>query len=425
MRQLAVFACVALFAAAAANAADASPSDKPEEADALSLADEAKPEKRASRDWQVFGEGSASRTSQRGAGPATDGARLSLDLRYDGSVMPGLRAVLSDRLDLSRSDDASRETSVNTLREAYLSWHARPDLIADVGRVNLRYGAALGYNPTDFFKVGAVRSIVSPDPASLRENRQGTFVVEGQKVWSGSSLTAVVSPRLGSSTSDSTFGLDVGATNLRNRWLLAGSHKFSENFNPQLLLHGGAGLSTQAGLNLTGLVNSSTVAFLEFSTGKGRSLIAQALGTAEAERTQRRAALGLTYTTSFNLALTAEVEHNSAAPNRQQWSAVSAAAPGNAARLLGTAEALQDLPVRQALFFYALWQDLGVKNLELSAFVRRDAETSSRAHWLEVRYRMDRTELALQWQSYTGGPTSLYGALPQPRRVDLLLRYFL
>ena len=424
VRQIFIPVCLALLAAAAANAAEP-PAAKPDDADALSLADEAKPEKRSTRDWRVFGEGSLSRNSLRGAPSAADGGRLSLDLRYDSTIAPTLRAVLSDRLDLSRSSEAPRETNVNTLREAYLSWHASPDLIADIGRVNLRYGAALGYNPTDFFKAGALRSIVSPDPVSLRENRQGTFVIQGQKLWSGSSLTGVFSPRLGSTTSDSTFSLDVGATNPRNRWLLAGSHKFNEELNPQLLVFGGADTPTQVGLNLSGLVNSATVAFLEFSTGKGRSLVAQALGSAETERMQRRAALGLTYTTAFNVSLTAEVEHNSAAPDRQQWNAFSSNAPGNPLRLLGAAQSLQDLPVRQALFFYASWKDMLVRNLDVSAFIRRDSETRSRTQWIETRYRWDSAEVALQWQQYSGGPTSLYGSVPQPRRVDLLLRYFL
>lgn len=429
MRQNIVIACLYLLASAAANAADApppkNPNDPPGDADALSLADEAKPEKRAQRAWQAFGEASLSRTGQRSGQPTLDGRRLSLDLRWDDTLAPGLRAVLSDRLDLSHSSEAPRETNVNTLREAYLSWHAGPELIADIGRINLRYGTALGYNPTDHFKTGALRSIVSPDPNSLRENRQGSFVLQGQKLWSGSSISAVLSPEIGRAPSDATFSLDANATNPRDRWLLAASHKFSENFNPQVVLHGGAGMATQAGLNLSGLLGSSTTAFLELSSGKGRSLVAQAQGLPEAERTQHRAAVGLTYTTAFNLSLTAEAEHNSAAPNRAQWNAFSAAAPGNAQRLLGLSELQQDLPVRQALFFYAAWRDMGIRNLDFSAFIRRDGATRSRAQWLEARYRWGSAEVALQWQAFSGDPSSLYGAVPQPRRVEVLLRYFL
>ena len=425
VRQILIPLCLALFAAAAAANAAEPPADKPEDADALALADEAKPEKRSTRDWRAFGEGSFSRTSLRGDGPAVNGRRLSLDLRYDGAIAPGLRAILSDRLDVSRSSEAARETNVNTLREAYLSWHASPSLITDIGRVNIRYGAALGYNPTDFFKPGALRSIVSPDPASLRENRQGTFALQGQKLWTGSSLTGIFSPHLGGATSDSTFALDFDKTNPRNRWLLAGSHKLSEDFNPQVLLFGGAGMSTQAGLNLSALVNAATVAFLEVSAGRGESLVAKALANAEPEQIHRRAALGLTYTTAFNLSLTAELEHNSAAPNRRQWDSFSGGATGNVLKLLEVSQAQQDLPVRQAMFIYAAWRDIGVRNLDLSAFIRRDSETRSRDQWIETRYRWDGAEVALQWQLYSGGPTSLYGSVPQARRVEAVLRLFL
>lgn len=424
MRQIIVTIGLWLLAGSAFCAADP-PKDGPDDADALSLADQARPASRPSRDWRAFVELALARSQLRGASSADSDARLSLDLHYDGIIAPGWRAVISDRLDLMHSSAASGETNVNTLREAYLSWQARDDLIADLGRVNLRYGAAFGYNPTDFFKAGALRSVVSPDPASLRENRQGTFVIQGQKLWNGGSLAAVYSPHLGSSSNDSTFSLDVGSTNPENRWLLATSHKFSEAFNPQLLLYGGADTPTQVGLNLSGLLNSATVGFLEFSTGKGRSLLAQTLGTPEPERTQRRAALGLTYTTDFNLSLTAEAEYNSAAPDRQQWNSFTGAAPGNALSLLQASDTLQDLPLRRALFFYASWRDMVVKNLDLSAFVRHDSITHSRAQWIEARYRWDRAELALQWQGYSGGPSSLYGSVPQSRRLDLLLRFFL
>lgn len=424
MRHLAVAVCIAFLTTTTAGAADDS-GDPPDDGGALSLADRAEPAKVAPRNWRVFGEGALSRSSLRGNASAVEGSRASLDLRYDGTVAPGLRAVLSDRLDLIHSNATPRETNVNTLREAYLSWHLNPDEIVDIGRINLRYGAAYGYNPTDFFKVGALRSIVSLDPTSLRENRQGTVVVQGQKLWSRSSLAVAFSPRLGSSTSSSTFALDFGATNPGNRWLLAGSHKFSEEFNPQLLLYGGPGTPTQAGFNLSGLLNNATVAYLEFSTGKGRSLTAQALGSAEPERIQQRAAFGLTYTTDFNLSLTTELEYNSGAPDRQQWNAFSAAAPNNALRLLGAARTQQDLPVRQALFFHASWRDLLMKNLDVSGFLRRDSVSRSREQWLEVRYHWNSAEVALQWQSYVGAYRSLYGSVPQHRRIEASLRLFL
>ena len=45
--------------------------------------------------------------------------------------------------------------------------------------------------------------------------------------------------------------------------------------------------------------------------------------------------------------------------------------------------------------------------------------------WVAMPLLIAATLVALQWQLYSGGPTSLYGSVPQPRRVDLLLRFFL
>ena len=118
-----------------------------------------------------------------------------------------------------------------------------------------------------------------------------------------------------------------------------------------------------------------------------------------------------------------EADYNSAASDRQQWNTFSNGAPGNALRLLEASQTLQDLPVRQALFFYATWQNMGVRNLDLSAFVRRDSETGSRAQWIESRYRWDSVDVALRVLLYSGVPSSVYGSLPQPRRVEIVLRH--
>jgi hypothetical protein len=425
-RQTAVAISLAIVASASVYAADP-PGDPSTDADALTLADQTKTEKTAKQSWSLFGEAAVGHSWFRNPSSSHNEGRLSVDFRYDGTVAPSVRAVLSDRLDLVRRGGSvlAREDNVNTLREAYLSWHVTPDAIADAGRINLRYGAALGYNPTDFFKARALRTIVSIDPVSLRENRQGTVVIQGQKLWSDSSVTATFSPRLDGTPSGSTFSLDFGATNPRNRWLLAASHRFAPEFSPQLIVYGGASTPTQVGLNLSGLVNRATVAFVEASTGRGRDLVDEALDSAARERRQLRAAAGMTYTTDFNLSFTAEYEHNRAAPTHREWDAFVAGAPGNALSLLSTAQSLQDLPVRQAVFVSGQWQDVGIRGLDLSAFVRWDAATRSREQWLETRYRWSKSDVALRWQQYSGAFMSVFGSVPQSRRIDLLVRVFL
>lgn len=423
MRAIHVLLTGALVCATSARAAE------PDDAAALELAD--RPATTAAtpapaKPWRAYAEGAASRAWQGNPASASDGARASLDFRYDGQAAPGLRAVLSDRLDLTRNSDATpREHHINALREAYLSWQPRADLSVDLGRVNIRHGIAWGYNPTDYFRGGALRSIVSPDPALLRENRLGTVVVQAQQLWSGAAVSAAYSPKLASRPNRTdTWSADLGSTNARHRWLLAASHRFGESFNPELLLHGGQDTPTQLGVNLSGLLNRATVAFAEASFGKGVPLVPQALGTAAANEWQRRAALGLTFTTAFNLSLTAEADFNSAAPDRAAWDALRSGGPAPVLALLQWAQDQQELPVRRGAFFYATWHDALVRRFDLSAFIRHDMITHSRAQWLEGRYRWDQVDLALQWLVYSGRADSLYAAVPQRRTLEASLRVY-
>jgi hypothetical protein len=417
------FLAVALGSCVGAQAAGDPPSAPADDLDALSLADKAPAASdQSARPWRFFVEGAVGQGKLRSTDSNFSIYRGSLDFRYDAQIAPQLRAVFSDRLDGVNSDGVPPGDNVNTLREAYLSWSRTDDQIFDIGRVNVRNGAAMGFNPTDWFKANALRSIVDPDPAVLRENRQGTVVLQGQQLWDEASLTATFSPRLARSADSATFALNAGATNPANRYLVAGSYKFSDKFNPQLLVYGGEDIPAQVGLNLSGLIGDAVVAFGEFSAGKGISLVSQALALPEANSNQQRASVGLTYTTSFNLSLTAEAEYNSAAPNGDDWHLL----PGPAQQqVLLTAQALQDLPTRSQWFLYATWNDLFVRRFDLSAFVRQDMQTSSRALWLEGRYAWERAELALQWLAYSGSPGTVYYAVPQQQTLQLVLRVYL
>jgi len=411
-----------MAAALPARAADA-PDAPPDDLDALTLADEAPTAPAPSgHQWRVFVEGAGGEGQLRDTGSHFGIARGSVDVRFDATLTKGLRGVLSDRLDFVHSDGVPPGENVNTLREAYLNWARTDDQNFDLGRVNIRNGAAQGFNPTDWFKANALRAIVNPDPAVLRENRQGTVVVQGQQLWSEGAVSAAFSPRLARSADSATFALNAGATNPNNRWLLAGSVKVSDKFSPQLLVYGGDDTPAQVGLNLSGLVGDAAVVYGEVSAGKGISLIAQALALPETESNQQRASVGLTYTTAFNLSLTAEAEYSSAAPSSAQWDAL----PGNAQQqVLATAQALQDLPTRRQWFFYVAWKDLFVRRLDVSGFLRHDIETSSRAGWLEGRYSWERAELALQWQVFSGAPGSVYYSVPQQQTLQLVFRVYL
>jgi hypothetical protein len=405
-------------------AADA-PAVPPDDLDALSLADKAPTTIAApAPSWRVFLEGAATKRTPGGSETRVESARVSIDARFDAALAPGLRAVFSDRLDLVHDNAEPSAENVNTLRELYLSWARTEDQAFDFGRVNVRHGGAIGFNPTDWFKENALRSVVSPDPAVLRENRQGTVVLRGQQLWPSGGITATFSPKLSSSADSGTFAINAGATNPSNRWLLASSLKVSDSLTPEVLLYGGDDTSTQLGLNLSGLIGDSAVVFGEFSVGDGQSLVAQSLDLAEAKTHQRRAALGMTYTTSFNLSFTVEAEYNSAAPDRSDWNSLAGVDPVAPLRLIGTASTLQDLPVRRATFLHATWKDALVRRLDMSAFVRFEDTSDSRAQWMEARYRWDHADLALQWLLYSGDPGSVYRTVPLRKAIDLALRFY-
>lgn len=392
---------------------------------ALSLADKTVTPDEHGSDWRAFTEAAVRASRLQNAGTQQHAQRLSFDVHYDKIFTRDWRAVFADRLDANWQGEPAGERSVNTLKEAYLSWQQSPNRIADLGRVNARYGVALGYNPTDFFRAGAARSIVSIDPASLRENRLGSAMLKGQALWADGSLTALYSPRLADQPSEAAFSPDFGATNQRSRWLVSLSHKLSDGISPQWLVYSEAGKLPQAGLNLTALLNDATVANFEWSAGRARSLVSQALALPDDTYYRSRLASGLTYTTSAKISITLEYEYNGAGLDLRGWNSLRRGSPAAYARYRGFAANLQDLPTRQNLFIYTSWQDALINHLDLTAMVRRDVVDQSRLYWLEARYHWTRVDAALQWQLNSGQPGSNYGALQERRIFQALVRYYL
>ena len=391
---------------------------------ALLLAEQAPLESENPRDWQLSMEAALGESSQRYGPRRLQTQRLSLELQIDRKLSKDWRAVLSDQLDQRWQRPVDDRTSINTLKEAYLSWQPQPSRAVDIGRINARYGVASGYNPTDYFRSGANRSIVAIDPASLKRNRQGSVMLRGQTLWNGGSLTAVASPRLGDKPDDAAFSLDVGATNRQDRWLVALSQQLSENLNPQWLLFGEGQQSPQLGFNLTNVWGQATVAYVEWSGGRSESQLAQALRGPDDSAFRSRLATGLSYTSTNKLSLTAEYEFNGGAPSAAAWEALSQRAPLAYLQYRTWVQDKFDLPTRQSVFLYASWRDAMFNHFDLNAMLRWNADDHSRLARLEARHHWEHTDVALQWQRQSGKPGSEFGAWQQQQTVQLLVRYF-
>lgn len=376
----------------------------------------------ADRTMRLFAEGAIGRLQRRGGLSDTDTRRLSIDYSQTFKPAPGWRAVLSNRFDDVHPAGPGERSSANSLREAYVGWQDEGgSTLVEFGRVNLRLGPAYGFNPTDYFRDGALRAVTTADPLALRENRLGTVMLRAQRLWAGGGLMVALAPKLADAPSDAPVSLDLGATNRHNRGLVAWSGKAGERVNWQLLAFGEQGRGPQLGANLTALLSDAAVAHAEWSRGSEPDRLPYALGTAAPSHHRQRLAAGLTYTTSTRLAITAEYAYNGAAPNRATWNSVGATGGVEAlGAYLLDAQTRQDSASRSAWLIYATQKSLGLKNLDLTGFVRVNAQDHSRFTWLELRYHWDRFDAAVQWFGAQGRALSEYGVIPNRQSLQLL-----
>lgn len=366
----------------------------------------------------------AGQFAERGDGlGSSNGHRLGVDLRWSGALGAGWRFGLSDRLDDLHPAPSGQRNARNSLREVYAGWQSdEANTTLEIGRLNQRHGPAYGYNPTDYFRSGAVRTLITADPIALRENRLGTFMFRASRLWTGGSAAIAWAPRLtNEGASDKTLSLDLGATNTRHRVLLTATNRASERWSGEVLMLAQEGMGgANLGANLTGLMTDWAVLHAEWSSTRTNSLTGAAPGAAVTVKRVHQASLGLTFTLPGNLSLTTEAEYNGGGLNQQGWQQVFALPPTAVASLFTQTQADQELASRRAWLLYATQKGGIVKQLDLAAFVRHNPLDHSALAWAEARYHWPRFDAALQWQRSYGGGTTEYGALPYHQLFQLV-----
>jgi len=395
------------------------------ESDALNLESaDAAPVAQTKRDTKISVEAAIGNASQRYQLHSQDTRRLSLDFSHSANLAPGWRGVFSNRLDHLHPVAGGADSNINSLREAYISWQPEgANTLVEFGRVNLRYGPGYGYNPTDFFRSGSLRTLTTADPVALRENRLGTVMLRGQRLWADGSLTLAYAPKLADRPSADGWSLDLGSTNNRDRGLVALGTQFSQRISSQLLLYKDGGLSPTVGASMTALLSDAAVAHLEFARGKEPDLLSRALGLSGVNTTRNRFTAGVSYTTLGKLSITAEYLYNGFALDRSSWAALGAAPPVQLAYLREGLRTL-DLAPRQAYMFYVTQKSLGLKNLDLTAFLRINANDYSRLAWIELRHHWPSADLAFQLQQNMGRASSEFGILPDRRVIQIVGSYY-
>lgn len=409
------------------NAVDAADADAADAA-ALDLADQsAATPAAAAKPWKLDVQDAVRVSRYRGgdSGNGGDSGRnqLSIEFEYGQWLTPSFAAHFSMRFDrfdpLFTSSTSARD--VTLVKEAYASWRATPAFVVDAGRVNERIGAAIGYNPTDFFRAGAVSLDVPPDPDSRHTNRLGTVGLRAQQVWASGSLTLLLSPRLAARSvpGDPSASSDLQRTNGVDRWMVVGSQRLSTAIQPQWVAYGESGQVPQFGQNLSVLLGNSVVAYLEWTGGYRPSLIARAAGSQADRAFRASSSIGGTWTLPVDLSLTAEFQSNGGGADASRWRSLQRADPYAWGSAVRTSVAAQELQTRHGLFLMAAWRNVGVRRLDLTGFMQADLG-GGRQYWVELRRRFDRFDVALQWLRQAGPSWSRFGAMPEATSVQVL-----
>jgi hypothetical protein len=386
--------------------------------------------------------------------------RLFLDARKEWTVSPDVNLTYSGRLNLEADDVEPFPTHHNVrhdFREGYVSWQALPATYLDLGRINLKSGVAAGFNPTDFFKTRTVVEPLSIDPAVLREDRVGAFMLEGQHIGQGVSLTFAYAPklydpsRIYTATTLPSFNPMLDRTNAHDRLLLKATVDVAEGVSPEFLGYH-EGERTEFGANLTESVGQSTVLYAEWAGGRRASLVADALhygvdtgtlpGNAPAvipsdPRThfQNDLSVGGSYTTPNKIVLNLEYHFHQAGLSQQDWRNwfATGQARANVAAITSTLWFIRSYALDQqeptathSIFLRADWTDAFVTDLHLTAFTSVDLHDGSSIAQLSADYYLsDRWTVGALAAANLGGRRTDFGSLPSEAGVIVkLARYF-
>jgi len=380
--------------------------------------------------------------------------RTSLDFDYGWQVSYKVRLNWSDRLNVAEGDTIAfpcGENLRNDFREGFFIWEASPRTYLEVGRINLKNGIALGYNPTDFLKSRTTVDKTSIDPSSLRENRLGSLMAMGQKIWDKGTVTLAFSPKVkteGPLSTNQKVSFDplFDRTNSDNRILVSFRYAMGD-IDPQALVfvdHVG----THMGVNISRVMTSSIVAYAEWSGVQESSLSERAavfgrqtgslpqqeliLPQTDDAHFQNDLVLGASWTSNFNLMINLEYHFHQAgfdAEDFNRWVTLSAANSDLASEMWFIRQYADDQeePLMQHEIFLRFdWQDILPSKLNAglvmfispydgSVMTQASAQYFISSHWT-VKFYLAKT---------MGGADTVEGSLPWSTSGALqIVRYF-
>lgn len=404
-------------------------------------ADEAAAATGAARSTQAFAEAALGAVRPRASASGQENVsrhfwNLSLDIYMQTRVREDLRLVFSDRLNIGGEENRrlTSDSALNALRELYLGYGSDASSV-EIGRINLRSGVGLGYNPSDYFRSNAIVFRQTEDPLKLREMRLGVLALHAKTVSDGGGAAIALSPKVTAGGSGSPFDPRFAETN--DAWRVAASASPSLKDWPYV------GFSLlkrehdpiRLGTNVSAAIGRAAVAHLEWSGARQSPLSRRAQealsgaplpATAEDLHFRSQFSLGVSYTASNRLNLALEYEHNGAGLDKAQWLQLSR--DDSAAALYGDvrqyAQAQQEIPTRQAWMTRLSWPQFPLRETELTAVARFNPYDHSHFAWIEGRYHLPRATFSVAVTRNTGSLRSEFGSLPASTAVNAGAQFF-
>jgi len=372
--------------------------------------------------------------------------RTSVDAILQWKPITSLSFTVSDRANLYVQDQQafiSRDTIRNDVREGYVTWEPRTSGYLEAGRINVRNGGALGFNPTDFFKTRALVGQASLDPSVIRQNRLGTLMVRGQAVWSGGSASVAFAPKIMSPSpvlESDPLGVDphVAATNAAARVLGTLSVDVL-NLSPQLLGYFERGRS-KLGINVSRPIGNAVIVYAEWAGGQEKNLITRAIEFGQQTRTlpdtasvlpptststtfRNDVAAGFSGTLATKATLNVEYHFHQSGLGGGDWESwfdlgraqgVPAALSSQLWYLRAYANDQQEPLTQHQGFVRVSWPRAFVNDLELTAFAFVDLRDGSVLTQGSANYYLShRWTASVYVSSNLGAPRSERGSFPQ------------
>jgi len=380
--------------------------------------------------------------------------RTSLDIDYSRQMGERVRLGVSNRLNLIEGDGItfpSRGNVRNDFREGFISAEILPRTYLEAGRINLKNGTALGYNPTDYFKARSQVNIASIDPSAIREDRLGALMIKGQKIWDKGTLTLAYSPRVTNQSplqpTHASFDPLFGQTNSAHRFLASLAYNILD-LNPEALVFIDD-IGTHFGLNISRVIGHSVVAYGEWSGVRESTLTRRAVefgkqtGSLPPEAPllpqsdpgksfRNDLAVGLSWTSSFNLTVNLEYHYHQAgfgAADFDNWLSLGRANPQLASEFWFIRQYADDQqePLMQQQFFLRFdWQDIIPSKLNAGAVIFISPHDGSILSQTSAQYFISRNwTFGLYLGGILGSTGSVEGSLPWAASGVLqIVRYF-